>query len=113
MVPLKRFLITYTFRPGHATVDEWHRHVAEFIAALAADPALGGRIRYTCMKAKDGSKYFHIAEVADDDAPKELQQRDFFKRYTEETKRVAGGEVEVVGLETIAESQRLARVPAQ
>jgi quinol monooxygenase YgiN len=105
---MKRFLITYTYRLENGSVEDWHRHVAEFISAVDNDPELKGRINYSCMKARDGAAYYHLAEAADDEAIKALQQREFFKRYTEETKRVAGGAVEVSPLETIAETGRSA-----
>jgi len=101
---MKRFLITYTFRLEPAAEAEWHGIVAAFIAAIDGDPALKGRVSYRCMKAKDGLAYYHLAEVVDDDAVKALNERAFFKRYTEETKRVAGGAVTVTPLETIAET---------
>jgi quinol monooxygenase YgiN len=101
---MKRFLIRYTFRPETGAASEWHRHVAEFISAVDNDPALKGRLTYRCMKVRDGQEYFHLAEPVDDEAVKVLQSRDYFKRYTEETKRVAGGSVEVSPLETIAET---------
>ena len=102
---MKRFLITYSHRAENGSVEDWHRHVKEFIAAVENDAALKGRITYSCMKAKEGSAYYHLAEAADDDAIKALQQNDWFKRYTEETKRVAGGEVLVTPLEIIAETR--------
>jgi hypothetical protein len=105
---MKRFLIAYTFRLDSASVGEWHRRVAEFISALESDPELKGRITYRCMKTKDGADYYHLAEAVDDEAIKALGQREFFKRYTEETKRVAGGVVAVSPLETIAETARSA-----
>lgn len=37
-------------------------------------------------------------------ATKALQSNDFFKRYTEQTRQVAGGAVDVVPLELIAET---------
>jgi hypothetical protein len=37
-------------------------------------------------------------------AVKTLQQRDFFKHYTEKTRQVAGGEVTVTPIELIAET---------
>jgi hypothetical protein len=106
--PMKRFLIAYTFRLDSASVGEWHRRVAEFISALESDPELKGRITYRCMKTKDGADYYHFAEAVDDEAIKALGQREFFKRYTEETKRVAGGVVAVSPLEVIAETARSA-----
>src|SRR5258708_38773248 len=81
--PMKRFLIKYTYRLENGDVEAWHRHVAEFIAALDGDPDLKGRISYHCMRVKDGKDYYHIAEAADDAAPKLLQQHEFFQRYTE------------------------------
>jgi quinol monooxygenase YgiN len=101
---MKRFLIRYTFRPETGAVEEWHRSVAAFIAAIDSDAALKGRLTYRCMKVREGQEYFHLAEPADDEAIQVLQSRDYFKRYTEETKRVAGGAVEVSPLETIAET---------
>ena len=101
---MKRTLITYTFRLDDGSVEAWHRSVAEFISALENDPELKSKITYRCMKGKDSAVYYHLAESADDEATKTLVSRDFFKRYTEETKRVAGGAILVTALETIAET---------
>jgi len=104
---MKRFLIKYTFGLEAAAVEAWHGRVGEFIAALDADPVLKGRVTYRCMKARDGADYYHLAEAVDDAAVQALQEREFFKRYTAETRRVAGaGAVVVVPLDTIAESAR-------
>jgi quinol monooxygenase YgiN len=102
---MKRSLIAYTYRLDAGSRAAWHRQVAEFIEQLDKDPALGGRIRYRCMKAKESESYYHLAEVADDQALEILRERAYFKRYTEETKRVGGGSVDVTPLETIAESK--------
>ncbi|HVZ71062.1 MAG TPA: hypothetical protein VHJ20_01695 [Polyangia bacterium] len=102
----KRFLIKYTRDPATGSVEDWHRAVEAFIAGIDADPVLGGRIAYRCMKARDGEAYYHLAEPADDEAAKVLNEQAWFKRYTEETRRVGGGRVEVVPLETIAETRK-------
>jgi len=99
---MKHFLIRYRFTNG--TEAEWHQAIAQFISALDDDPDLGGKISYRCMKIRDDSAYYHLAAAADDQAIKVLQQREYFKRYTEATKRVAGGDVVVSPLEIIAES---------
>jgi hypothetical protein len=99
---MKSFLIRYQFRNGPA--EAWHEHVAAFIAALDSDPDLKGRIAYRCIKERQGTGYCHLATAVDDSAIAALQSKDFFRRYTEETKRVAGGEVEVVPIEVIAET---------
>jgi hypothetical protein len=39
--------------------------------------------------------------VSDDAAQKTLQSRDFFKHYTEMTRKIAGGEVTVTPIEVI------------
>jgi hypothetical protein len=101
---MKQFLIRYRLTNG--TPDAWHQDVAKFIAALDGDPDLKGRISYRVMKTKDSSDYYHIASPADEDAVKTLQQRDFFKSYTEKTRTVAGGDVTVSPLEIIAETAR-------
>src|SRR5579872_1121357 len=100
---MKSFLIKY--RLQNTPADEWHRDVAEFIAALDRDPALKGKISYRCMKIRDSADYLHLATAADDAAVKALQQSGFFSAYTEKTRQVAGGSVEVLPLETIAETQ--------
>jgi hypothetical protein len=46
--------------------------------------------------------YYHLAS-ADDEIPRVLGKKDFFRRYTKETKRVAGGELEVMPLELVAQ----------
>jgi hypothetical protein len=101
---MKQFLIRY--RLTNATPDSWHQEIAEFISALDNDPELKGRVAYRVMKNRDGSNYYHVASPADDEAVKTLQQRPFFKAYTERTRAVAGGEVTVSPLETIAETAR-------
>jgi hypothetical protein len=100
---MKHFMIKYQFANG--TTEEWHREIARFIAALNADPELKGRIIYRCMKNRDDSSYCHLASAADEQAVKTLQQRDFYKHYTETTRQVAaGGDVVVTPIELIAET---------
>jgi hypothetical protein len=102
---MKHFLIRYRRTAG--TEAQWHQDMAAFIAALEADPVLKGKIGYRCMKIKDSSDYYHIASPTDDGAIKALQSREFFKRYTDQTKAVAGGAVEVLPLEVIVETSRI------
>ena len=99
---MKYSMIRYQFANG--TPAEWHAEIDRFIAALNSDPDLKGRISYRCMKSRDDSSYFHLAAVADEQAVKTLQSRDFFKRYTERVRQVAGGEVTVTPVELIAET---------
>ena len=102
---MKHFMITYQFANG--TTEEWHREIGRFIAALDSDPELTGKIVYRCMKNRDDSSYFHLASAADEQAVKALQQRDFFKHYTEKTREVAaGGDVTVTPIDLIAETAR-------
>jgi hypothetical protein len=57
------------------------------------------------MKAdNDSGSYYHIAAAASKDAVKALQDREFFQRYTKESKRVSGGTLEVLPLAIIAET---------
>ena len=100
---MKHFLIRY--RLQNATPETWHKEVADFIAALDGDPVLKGKISYRCMKIRDSADYLHLATAADEQAVKALQQSAFFSRYTEKTKQAAGGNVEVLPLEIIAETQ--------
>ena len=103
---MKHFLIKYRFQDG--SEEAWHKTIAEFISALDSDAALQGKISYRCMKSRDGSDYYHLASVVDDEAVKALQARAFFTSYTEKTKRAGGGTVDVVPLELIAETKRKA-----
>jgi quinol monooxygenase YgiN len=101
---MKHFMIKYRFKEGSR--EEWHQAIARFIAALDADPALQGRIAYRCTKARNESdEYYHLAAAADEEAVKALQANAVFKRYTEETRQVSGGTVEVLPLEIIAETK--------
>jgi hypothetical protein len=99
---MKHFLISYT-RTGESE-EAWHKDIAALIAELDNDPDLKGKISYRCMKVRDAASYYHLATASDEQAIKALQQRDFFKRYTEKTRLVAGGEVSVSPLEIIAET---------
>jgi hypothetical protein len=99
---MKHFLIKYTFTTG--SEEEWHKDVARFIAALESDPVLKGKIAYRCMKNAGGTDYYHLASVEDDQAVKALQERDFFKTYTERTEVVGGGAVDVLPLSVIAQT---------
>ncbi|HEY0614766.1 MAG TPA: hypothetical protein VGC96_09005 [Candidatus Elarobacter sp.] len=99
---MKQFLITYRVKDG---MEEQRRdEIAAFIAAIDADPSLRGKLSYRCMKAGGQPEYYHIATAADEAAVKDLQSRDFFSRYTEQTERCADGEVDVSPLELIAET---------
>ena len=53
---------------------------------------------------RDSADYYHLASPKDDQAPKDLQSRDFFSGYTARTKLVSNGGVEVLPLEVIAET---------
>ena len=100
---MKHFLITYRLK--HGTEEQRHQEIDAFIAALDNDPALSGKISYRCMKVQGSSDYYHLAAAADDEAIADLQSREFFSRYTEQTERAAGGEVEVSPLEIIADTK--------
>ena len=97
-------MIKYQRRNG--SESEWHRSIAQFIAALDSDADLKGKISYRCMKRRGSTDYFHLAAAADDEAVKALQSRDFFTRYTEQTKLAGGGDVEVLPLEIVAETRQ-------
>jgi hypothetical protein len=99
---MKQFLIRYRRTAG--STEDWHGEIGRFIAAIDADPALKGKIGYRCMKARDGEDYFHIATVHDDAGRLALQDRAFFKHYTEATRAISGGTVEVLPLETVAQT---------
>jgi hypothetical protein len=99
---MKRSMIKYQFKVG--TQEAWHQQVAAFIAALDTDPDLKGKASYRCLKERDGSGYYHLAAAVDDAAVKALQGKDFFKAYQEETRRVGGGEVQVLAIEVVAET---------
>ena len=99
---MKYFMIRYRFQNG--TREQWHGEMARFIAALQAEPSLKDRISYRCMKAKQGDDYFHLAVTADDGAANDLQGHAWFKHYSEQTKQISGGTVEVVPLEVVAET---------
>jgi hypothetical protein len=101
---MKYFLIKY--RLQNAAPEAWHKDVVEFIAALDNDPVLQGKISYRCMKSRDGADYYHLAGAVDEQAVKALQQSAFFSRYTEAIKQVAGGSVDVVPLEVVAETRK-------
>src|ERR1700750_1098878 len=100
---MKYFLIKYHFQEG-SNQEEWHREISRFISELDNDPELKGKITYRCLKGKD-SEYYHFAGAVDEKTVKLMQQRDFFKRYSERMRAVAGGAVDVSHLENIAETQ--------
>ena len=99
---MKYFMIRY--RRSQGGEADWHQHIVDFIAQLDDDPAVKGKISYRCLKRRDGADYFHIAGAVDEQAIKALQGSAFFPRYNEETRKVAGGEVEVIPLDTVAET---------
>jgi hypothetical protein len=105
---MKYFMIKYRVKEG--LEEQRRQEMIAFISALDADPVLNGRISYRCWKSRDGADYYHIAAAADDGAVKDLQSREFFSRYTDQTDAAAEGEVEVLPLELIAESTPLAPV---
>lgn len=96
---MKHFMIKYEFRNG--TIEAWHQEIGRFIKAIDSDPELKGRLSYRVLKNRDDGHYFHLASVTDDAVQKTLQSRDFFKAYTEMTRKAAGGEVTVTPIEMI------------
>ena len=57
------------------------------------------------MKANNASDdYYHLAAAADDEAANALQDREFFKHYTGDSKRVSAGTLEVLPLMILAET---------
>jgi hypothetical protein len=99
---MKYFLIKYQLQD--VAPDAWHKDVAAFIAALDADPALKGKISYRCMKTRNGADYYHLAGAVDDQAVKALQANPVFSRYTEKIRHAAGGHVDVLPLDIVAET---------
>jgi hypothetical protein len=99
---MNRSIIKYQFKEGAR--EAWHQRVAEFIAALDNDPDLKGRVSYRCLKERNGDGYYHLATAVDDAAVKALQAKPFFREYQAETRRVGGGEVQVEGLDLVAET---------
>jgi hypothetical protein len=100
---MKQFLIKYRLEEGS---EELRREqIDAFIAALDGDRALKGKISYRCMRVRGEPDYYHLAEAADDEAVQALQSREFFSRYTDQTDVAAGGKVEVLPLEVIAETR--------
>jgi quinol monooxygenase YgiN len=100
---MKQFLIKYRLEEGSEELRR--QQIDAFIAALNGDAALKGKISYRCMRVRGEPDYYHLAEAADDDAVKALQSREFFSRYTDQTDVAAGGKVEVLPLEVIAETR--------
>jgi hypothetical protein len=103
---MKHFMIKYRFKSG--SPEEWRGHIAQFISNLNSDPDLKGKISYRCMKERDGAEYYHLASTSDDESAAALQGKEFFKFYSAETRRVAGGELSVVPLEMIGETDHRA-----
>jgi hypothetical protein len=99
---MTHFMIRYRFKTG--AKEDWHRAIADFIAAIDGNPALKGKIRYRVLNVRGSDQYYHLAAAADDQAIQALQSQDFFKSYNAETRRVAGGEVEVLPLDIIGET---------
>jgi hypothetical protein len=98
---MKFFLITFERK---ADESELHPEIQKFVEALNRDPELAPKIAYRSMKTKAG-RYYHIA-AAEDGAADILGKRDYFKHYTEQTKRLSGGTVETFPLELVAETTR-------
>ena len=99
---MKQFLIKY--RRTNGSTEDWHREIGTFIAEIDSDPALKGKVGYRCLKARDGTDYYHLATPKDDEAAKILQSRAFFSDYTAKTRHASNNGVEVVPLEVIAET---------
>ncbi|HVY20583.1 MAG TPA: hypothetical protein VHA70_10965 [Bauldia sp.] len=95
-------IIVYTFKTGPR--DEWRRQITAMVAEMNGDPDLKGRISYRVLKERNGDRYWHVASAVDDAALKALQSKDYFRRYQAATREISGGTVEVIGTETMAET---------
>ena len=98
---MKYVLIKYRFRNG--SKEQWHADVARFCEAIENDPELGGKVTYRAMKAA-GDDYYHLATAVDQAAADLLGDRDYFDRYTDRTREVSAGTVEVIPLELVAQT---------
>jgi hypothetical protein len=99
---MKHFLIRYQLKAG--TEEQRKQEMIAFIAAMDGDPAMTGKISYRCARVRGGADYIHIV-AAEDEAVAALQGRDYFKAYTDQTKHAAGGAVEVIPLDVVAETR--------
>jgi hypothetical protein len=97
---MKHILIAYTFVQG--SEENWQQEVKRFVTALETDADLNDKISYTALKNGKGSDYYHLAIVQDDEAAKLLNQKDFFKHYTEQNELISQGTLTVTPLELIA-----------
>jgi hypothetical protein len=102
---MKYVLIKYHFSQGSR--EEWRRDIERFVESIRRDPDLRGKITYRAMKAAGGDDYYHLATAVDQAAADLLGERDFFDRYTTRTGEVAGGYVEVIPLEVVAQTEEV------
>ena len=97
---MKHFMIKYRFTTGTGGILA--RRNQGFIARFNADPAVKGKITYRCMKHRDGNDYPSRRRGPERDQGAASLR--FFPAYTKETERVAGGHIEVLPLDIIAET---------
>ena len=84
------------------TASQAQVRVNEAVAGLGSQMNDAGA---TLDRARDKVAQMQArAAATDEQAIKALQSKDFFKRYTEKTRAVAGGEVTVTPMEIIAET---------
>jgi hypothetical protein len=95
-------IIVYTLKNGAR--EDWHRQVEAMVTRMNADPDLKGRIAYRVLRQRNGDRYWHVASAIDEAALKALQGKDYFRSYQASTREVSGGTIDVVGTETVAET---------
>ena len=101
---MKHFLIKYRFKDG--SPEAWREEIQTFHRRRRSRPGLEWPDRLSLHESGKwvGRGLPPRRRRRTRNGPRPLQQRDFFKHYTEETKRVSGGTVEVLPLTILAET---------
>ena len=88
---MRGIVIRYRYSGDEAA---WQTAMNNFINAINSDAAVVGRFRYTATVSADGIGRTHVGRWDTEETLKEVQSREYFKRFSEAVQDFAGTSLE-------------------
>jgi len=100
---MEGILIQYNYSGDEA---EWEKTINEFVNNVNSDSELSGKFQYSISKGADGIKRVHVGRWDSEATLKTLQQRDFFKTFSQAVQKMAGDSLQPTRIQEIIKTNK-------